>query len=89
MLESEGISSKDARAIANYLRTSPHAFAKTMIEKELGLNMDPGPVHSGAGLIMGLSYMIASIVPLIAYFFFSCHSSWPLSPRWFSGSPVW
>lgn len=69
ILESEGVGHDDAVVIAQRLRKSPTAYAKTMIEKELGLDPEPETVRIADGLIMGFSYMIASIVPLIAYFF--------------------
>src|SRR5438270_2665496 len=41
ILESEGVRHEDARLIAQRLRNSPYAYAKTMIEKELGLEVEP------------------------------------------------
>jgi vacuolar iron transporter family protein len=69
LLQHEGLSTEDARAIAARLSAAPQAFAKTMVEKELGLEIAPDTVRIGEGLTMGFSYMAASIVPLIAYFF--------------------
>jgi VIT1/CCC1 family predicted Fe2+/Mn2+ transporter len=69
LLEVEGVRPEDAQVIARHLARNPQAFEKTMVEKELGLNIDPETVRIVDGVIMGVSYMGASIVPLIAYFF--------------------
>ncbi len=69
ILESEGVQPADAQVIATRLHANPRAFQKTMVEKELGLDVAPDTVRIADGLIMGGSYLVASIVPLIAYFF--------------------
>ena len=75
LLEAEGIRHEDAIHIAQKLHTAPAAFAKTMVEKELGLDIQPDTVRITEGLTMGFSYMAASIVPLIAYFFLPLHDA--------------
>jgi hypothetical protein len=42
-----------------------------MVEKELGIPLEPETVKTVEGLTMGLSYVIGSVFPLIAYFFLS------------------
>lgn len=69
ILESEGIKSEDAQVIAKRLHTYPEAFAQTMVQKELGLEVEQETARIGDGVTMGLSYIAASIVPLISYFF--------------------
>jgi vacuolar iron transporter family protein len=69
LLESEGVRPEDAQVIARRLSYNSAAFEKTMVEKELGLDLHPETVRIIDGVIMGVSYMGASIVPLIAYFF--------------------
>ncbi|MGI8587037.1 MAG: VIT1/CCC1 transporter family protein [Chloroflexia bacterium] len=76
ILESEGVGAEDARVIADRLRNYQPAFEKMMVEKELGLTMEPDTVRFADSFIMGLSYMAASIVPLISYFFL------PLQPAY-------
>ncbi len=70
ILENEGVKHEDAVVIARRLQKSPKAYTKTMVEKELGLELEPETVKITEGLIIALSYIVASIVPLIAYFFF-------------------
>ena len=69
LLQSEGIAVDDSRVIATKLQTTPHAYAKTMVEKELGLGLHPDAVKVPEALTMGASYAIASTVPLAPYFF--------------------
>jgi VIT1/CCC1 family predicted Fe2+/Mn2+ transporter len=69
LLENEGVQPEDALVIAERLARNPTAFMKTMVEKELGFAVEPNTVRVIDGLIMGFSYMAASIVPLISYFF--------------------
>ncbi len=40
-----------------------------MVAEELGLNLEVEDTKVVNGITMGLSYIVASIVPLIAYFF--------------------
>lgn len=69
MLREEGVSEADAQLIASTLAQHPHAYAKTMVEKELGIPFEPETVRIPEALTMGASYLIAAIVPLISYFF--------------------
>lgn len=69
ILEAEGVKREDARIIAQKLYDNPKAFAQTMVQKELGLELEQETVKIADGLTMAISYMVASIVPLIAYFF--------------------
>ena len=69
ILESEGVKHEDAVVIAQRLSQNPKAYTKTMVEKELGLDIEPQTVKIAEGLTIALSYIVASIVPLIAYFF--------------------
>ena len=71
LLQAEGVTNQDAPIIAGYLQKNPRFYAKTMVATELGLDIDTNPVKISEGVTMGLSYIIASIVPLIAYFFLS------------------
>ena len=50
-----------------------------MVEKELGLDIHPNDVKVPEALTMSASYIVGSIFPLIAYFFFPIHIALPLS----------
>ncbi len=69
LLRDEGVSEADAQLIATTLAQHPHAYAKTMVEKELGIPFDPETVRIPEALTMGASYLFAAIIPMISYFF--------------------
>ncbi len=79
LLEHEGMSKEDAQQVATTLVRYPEAYHKTMVEKELGLQMDVSTVRSQEALTMSASYIIGSIFPLIAYFFLPVQSALPVS----------
>jgi len=71
LLEHEGVSAEDAKLIADTLARHPQAYAKTMVEKELGIPYQPETVKIPAAL--------TAIVPLIAYFFLPLKSAFVAS----------
>ena len=75
----EGVSADDAKTMADLLAKYPNAYHKTMVEKELGLQVDPDTIHLNQALTMGVSYIIGSIFPLIAYFFLPIRDALPIS----------
>ncbi len=79
LLEHEGIGAEDAARIANTLARYPQSYHKTMVEKELGLQIDPRTVQIPEALTMGASYIVGSIFPLIAYFFLPVRQALPVS----------
>ncbi|MGE5334440.1 MAG: VIT1/CCC1 transporter family protein [Nitrososphaerota archaeon] len=79
LLRHEGVSADDADTMAELLAKYPNAYHKTMVEKELGLQIDPDTVRIPEALTMGVSYIIGSIFPLIAYFFLPIKFALPLS----------
>jgi len=79
LLEHEGIGAEDAARIANTLARYPQSYHKTMVEKELGLQMDPRTVQIPEALTMGASYIVGSIFPLVAYFFLPVRQALPAS----------
>jgi vacuolar iron transporter family protein len=79
LLQAEGIAVTDAQLIAQTLSRYPHAYAKTMVEKELGVPFEPKTVQVPEALTMGASYLLAAVVPLIAYFFLPVHTAFWVS----------
>jgi vacuolar iron transporter family protein len=79
LLEHEGVSPEDASRIAATLARYPRSYHATMVEKELGLSMDPRTVQIPEALTMSGSYIVGSIFPLIAYFFFPVRVALPIS----------
>lgn len=66
-LELEGLPRADAERVADGLAANPNVFLRTKVEKELGLSPDTGGAALGDGLVVGLSYVLAAIVPLWPY----------------------
>jgi VIT1/CCC1 family predicted Fe2+/Mn2+ transporter len=79
LFQNEGVALKDARNMTSLLAQYPKAFHKTMVEKELGLQTEPDTVRIPEAATMGISYIIGSFFPLVAYFFFPVGVALPLS----------
>lgn len=79
LLEHEGVASQDATRVADTLAHYPGAYHATMVEKELGLQMGVSTVKVPEALTMGVSYIIGSVFPLIAYFFLPIAQAFPVS----------
>lgn len=69
LFEHEGVTHEDATRLADTLARYPEAYHKTMVEKELGLQIGVSAVKIPEALTMGISYIVGSFFPLISYFF--------------------
>ncbi len=67
MLEREGLGEASSRRVAAELARQPTVLLKTMVEKELGLVLEEGRGALSGGLVMGASFGVASLVPLVPY----------------------
>ncbi|OLC19818.1 MAG: hypothetical protein AUH33_05040 [Chloroflexi bacterium 13_1_40CM_68_21] len=67
LLEAEGLSEASARRVAAELSHAPNALLKTMVEKELGLVVEEGHGALQGAVIMGASFGLASLVPIVPY----------------------
>jgi vacuolar iron transporter family protein len=78
--EHDGVSHDDAQLLVDTLSRYPRAYQTAMVGKELGIaTLEPDTVQVAESLTMGGSYLIGSIFPLIAYFFFPVPLALPLS----------
>jgi VIT1/CCC1 family predicted Fe2+/Mn2+ transporter len=77
MLEQEGLTEAAAKRVAAELAHQPDVLLKTMVEKELGLVIEEGHGAFQGALIMGVSFGLASLVPLIPYLFLPVSSAIP------------
>ncbi len=75
----EGIDFADAQRIVGILVRYPRSYYKTMVEKELGLQMESSPVRIPEALIMGVSYIVGSVFPLVPYVFLPVPTALPMS----------
>lgn len=67
LLEAEGLSEASARRVAAELAREPAVLLKTMVEKELGLVVEEGAGALQGAIVMGASFGLASLVPILPY----------------------
>lgn len=79
LYEQDELSRADAEAIVDRLSKSQKAFAIAMIQKELGIEPNPaGSPHKDA-LLVGASYLLNAVIPLLPYFFLAAKTALPFS----------
>lgn len=69
MFQKEGLSQSDAELVAGKLAMSEKSFLNTMIQKELGLEPEPAGAPLNDAIYVGISYLAASLIPIVPYFF--------------------
>ncbi|MEK7285441.1 MAG: VIT1/CCC1 transporter family protein [Chloroflexota bacterium] len=67
MLEQEGLSEPAAKRVVAELAREPNVLLRTMVEKELGISLEGGRGALHGALIMGASFGLAAIVPIVPY----------------------
>jgi vacuolar iron transporter family protein len=75
MFEREGLSEAASQRIAAELAREPNVLLRTMVEKELGVAIEPGGSALQGALILAGSFFIAALVPLGPYFFLPVRES--------------
>jgi vacuolar iron transporter family protein len=71
MLEEEGLELQAAHRVARELARNKRVLLKTMVEKELGLAIDKDANTLRGAIVMGASFGLASLVPILPYLFFA------------------
>jgi vacuolar iron transporter family protein len=71
MLEREGLAPDSARRVAREIASSKPVLLKTMVEKELGLSVDDDGNALRGALVMGASFGLGGLVPVLPYLFAS------------------
>jgi VIT1/CCC1 family predicted Fe2+/Mn2+ transporter len=69
MLEEEGLQPDAAQRVARELAHSKKVLLKTMVEKELGLTVDEDGNALRGAAVMGASFGVAALVPILPYLF--------------------
>ena len=78
--EHDGVAHEDAQVIVDTMMKYPRAYQIAMVGKELGIpTLSPETVKIPEALTIGVSYLVGSIFPLIAYFFFPVPVALPIS----------
>jgi predicted membrane protein (TIGR00267 family) len=76
MLQQEGLTRESAQRVARELASSKPVLLKTMVEKELGLSVDNDDANALRGaVIMGTSFGLAALVPILPYLFLPVNSA--------------
>lgn len=69
LFEKEGVDKANSEKITQILFNYKDSFTTTMIQKELGIDPKPFKTPMREAVLMGISYLGASIIPLLPYFF--------------------
>jgi len=78
--QQDGVAPEDAQLLVRTLARYPRAYQKAMVASELGINtLEPDTVKLPEALTIGGAYLVGSIFPLIAYFFFKPMMALPIS----------
>lgn len=67
MLEQEGLDEAAAGRIAAEMARVPQVLLKTMVEKELGIDIVEGRNAFQGAIVMGASFGLAALVPVLPY----------------------
>ena len=79
LLQAEDLSREDATVVVDNLMKSKKSFSITMIQKELGLEPNPPGSPVKDALLVGASYLVNAVIPLLSYFFLPTKEALPIS----------
>ena len=71
IFQREGKTYQEARQLADDISQDKELWLNTLIEKELGISPDVTANPIKDALVMGVSFIIAALIPIIPYFFVS------------------
>jgi vacuolar iron transporter family protein len=69
LLQEEGLAPESAHRVAYELARNKDVLLKTMVQKELGLAVEYGAHAVRGALVMGASFGLAAMVPILPYLF--------------------
>jgi VIT1/CCC1 family predicted Fe2+/Mn2+ transporter len=75
MLQQEGLTPEAAQRVASDLASNKNVLLKTMVEKELGLSVDEDANAVRGAIVMGASFGLAALVPILPYLFLPIHTA--------------
>jgi VIT1/CCC1 family predicted Fe2+/Mn2+ transporter/rubrerythrin len=70
IFQREGKSFEEARALADEISQDKELWLNTLVEKELGISAEDTTNPIKDGLVMGTSFVLAALIPIIPYVFF-------------------
>jgi VIT1/CCC1 family predicted Fe2+/Mn2+ transporter/rubrerythrin len=69
MFQREGHTYAEAQDMANEISMDKDLWLRTLLEKELGISMDETTNPTKDALVMGASFIVAAIIPIVPYLF--------------------
>jgi VIT1/CCC1 family predicted Fe2+/Mn2+ transporter/rubrerythrin len=69
MFQREGHTYAEAQDMANEISKDKDLWLRTLLEKELGIRMDETTNPTKDALVMGASFIVAAIIPIVPYLF--------------------
>jgi vacuolar iron transporter family protein len=75
LLEDEGLEHQTALRVAHDLASNKQVLLKTMVEKELGLIVEDDVNAVRGAVVMGASFGLAAMVPILPYVFLAVHTA--------------
>ena len=70
IFQREGKSFEEARALADEISQDKELWLNTLVEKELGISAEDTTNPIKDGLVMGTSFVLTALIPIIPYLFF-------------------
>ena len=70
IFQREGKSFQEARALADEISQDKELWLNTLVEKELGISAEETANPIKDGLVMGTSFILAAVIPIVPYLFF-------------------
>ncbi len=71
IFQREGLSRDSAEAVTQLLSQHPELLFRTHVEKELGLRVEEFQSPARNAVVMGLSFVLSAMLPILPYFFLS------------------
>ena len=71
ILQREGRSFAEAHALASEIAQDKELWLKTLVEKELGISMEDTTSPVKDALVMGVSFVVAALIPIAPYLLFA------------------
>lgn len=69
IFQREGLSRDSAEEVTQLLAQHPELLFRTHVEKELGLRVEEFQTPWRNGLVMGVSFIVSALVPIVPYLF--------------------
>ena len=69
MFQREGLTMREAQDMAEHIASDRDLWLRTMVEKELGLSSEVTANPIKDAMVMGLTFIVAAMVPIFPFFF--------------------